>query len=230
MTEDIRISMDARRRLNWPRRCSRCGATDGLVWLDVRAGRRGRPLHERVWDWKSPRDEHGSYRTNGEQSLPIPVPMCKAHARSNQLGGLLLCPDDGMRFMRLAVYFSFGWLAQFTIYAITSCPDPFAEFAARSSTELFTFAYAAIGAAALVWADCVAWIRPLQLDHQRESADLRFRNTAYAISFRRMNPTATWDAPASGLAPWLRPTPAKVLGLVLLAVIACSRAPGFAGP
>ena len=52
--------MSARRRLNWPSRCARCGATGELVWLDVHAIRTHRRLRERTWGWKSLRAEHWS--------------------------------------------------------------------------------------------------------------------------------------------------------------------------
>ena len=212
--------MSERRRLNWPRRCARCGATDDLMWLDVRAARRNRPLRERRWTWKSLRYELWWYQRNGPDSLPIPVPMCGAHAASNRLGGILLSVDYRMKLLRLAVYVGFGGLLQFAIQAIAAGAAPVAALRELPPALLGLFACAAVGAMALVWADHVAWIRPLRLDRARETAVLRLRNERDAAEFLRTNPGAAPDTPASRLSTWLHPTPPQALAVVLFALIA----------
>lgn len=229
MAEDVRITMSARRRLNWPTRCARCGETGELVWLNLYAVRMHRPLGERAWGWKSMQADHWSYVTNGQKSLPIPVPMCLAHARANQLGGVLLCADDDMRVLRLAICLAFAALVQFALDAIAIDTHPLAALGSCNGAALALFGFAAIGAAALLWADRVAWIRPLRLDHARETAVLRLRNESDAAEFLRNNPSAAVAAPASGLSKWLQPSPPRALAAILLASIAWQLLPSLLG-
>lgn len=221
MTEDVRLALTERTLLKWPQRCPRCGSTGELV-------QRNASLY-RLTPRRRPGESALNYFINGnivhrgaldDVRLRVPVPTCRAHARSNQLGGALLRRGPVITFFRASVHVGvagFGLVAAFCLFRGARSVPPLAAWPAGA---LGYAAWCIIGAGMIAWARHVAWARPVRIDDQFQTVTLRFRDDAYAREFKAMNPAETTNPPvSSALANALRMTPTNMVLLFALGAL-----------
>jgi hypothetical protein len=218
MAEDVRIAMTERTLLNWPQRCPRCGSTSALVKRDALLLRmiRRRSRRESALDHFLLGDVNFGAASD---NLRIPILTCWAHARSNQIGGSFLRHDVMGSFLRQSIYVGAACLVLFVVACLRSGASLEAEFASLPSGMRAYAAWSIVGVAALAWARHVAWVRPIRLDENFQTATVRFRDAAYAREFKAMNPEATMNPPVSGFFASLRVTPSNALALLALGLL-----------
>ena len=216
MADIVRIALNTPGPLKWPQRCPRCGAAGDLLWRDVRVVRNNRGPRNR--SMRGP-----SFLLYTQETIRLPVPMCRVHADTNQAGGRLLDRDVAMIVLRASIHVSLLCLLASAWIALRS---GFASFAAFGDVSVGWWAWCLYGVAGLCvlrWARQVAWVRPIRLDPDYDIAVMRFKDEDYARAFKRMNHQATSGAAVGQRPVWLRMTPMKALvlicGLLLLFAI-----------
>ncbi len=215
MAEDVRIAMTDRTLLKWPQRCPRCGESDFLVLRDIvvmRDQRRRRPLESAL--------HYALWVGDLGEKLRIPVPACRRHARSNQVGGWLLRADALPRLLRLTSYAFVVWMPLLALAALHAGLDPWLLLRSQSHYASAAAMFGVLGTLALAWAHRVACVRPVRLDPHFQTATVRFRDTRYADEFRLMNAEATTRPQMTRGPGWMRLSIKDVIvaGLVTLLI------------
>jgi len=202
MPENVPIALHTPGSLQWPERCPRCGAAGDLVWRDAKVVRNNQSPGNR-------RSGVGYWYV--QESVRLPVPACRAHADTNQVGGALLGRDVKAIVLRASIYVSLlclgGWL--------WSAFRGVAAFRDMAVAWWLWCLWGVLGVPVLLWARQAAWVRPLRLDPDHDIAFLRFKDAGYARDFRRMNARATTGAAVSVTPVWRRMTPMKALVLIV---------------
>jgi len=207
MAETVRIALTSPEPLRWPGRCPRCGANTNLVLRDAKVVRNNRGPGNRSGG--------GFMLLYAQESVRLPVPMCRAHADTNQVGGALLGRDIKMIVLRASIYLSLlCGLGSLSIQARSG----FAGFSAFGDVGIGWWLWCLYGVAGvplLWWARQVAWVRPLRLDPDYDIAVMRFKDAKYARDFKRANLKATSGAAVDKTPIWLRMTPMKALVMIV---------------
>ena len=215
MAETVRIALNAPGPLKWPSRCPRCGATDDLVLLDAKVVRNNRGPENRR--------SSASILLYTQESIRLPVPMCRMHAHTNQAGGALLGRDVTMIVLRASIYVSILCGLMSIWMQLRSGFAGFRAFGDVSIGWWLWCLYGVAGVPVLLWARQVAWVRPLRLDPDYDIAVMRFKDAQYARDFKRMNLKITTGAAVDKTPVWLRMTPMKALlmicGVLILAAM-----------
>ena len=209
MPENVSINLNMPGTLSWPERCPRCGATGDLVWRNVKVVRNNQsPGNARslVVYWYV------------QESVGISVPMCRAHADTNQVGGALLGRDVKSIVLRASIYVSLLCLAGWVGGALMS-PLGRGAFSGMQIGWWLWCLWGPLGAALLVWARKVAAVRPIRLDPHHDIATLRFQDAAYARDFKRMNARSTARSAVAVTPIWRRMTPMKALVLIFVLLL-----------
>ena len=214
MAEDVRIAMTDRTLLKWPQRCPRCGESDFLVSRDIvvmRDQRRRRPSESAL--------HHALWAGDLGEKLRIPVPTCRHHARTNQVGGWLLRPDALPRFLRLTAYAFVAWMPLLALAALHAGLDPWLLLRSQSRYAWAAALFGVLGTIALAWAHRVACVRPVRLDPHFQTATVRFRDARYADEFRLMNAEATTRPQVTRGPGWRRLSIKDVIVVGLVALL-----------
>jgi|GEM_PF-5750182 len=146
------------------------------------------------------------------------VPACERHARSQAVARWILSPTPGVLALRVPVFLGCGWLGRFVLTTLHTHADGSTALAALSPMMRGLFLYAAVGAAALLWADRTAALRIMFPDARKQTTLLRFRRPESAREFRELNPDVV-IADAKPTPWWLRDSPSRVLAFVAVLVV-----------
>ncbi len=210
MAEIVRIALNTGAQLKWPSRCPRCGTTDDLLLLDAKVVRNNAG--------PGSRQRSGTMLLYTQESIRLPVLMCRAHAHANQAGGALLGRDVKMIVLRASIYVSLLCGLASIYMLLRSGLNGVRAFGDVSIGWWLWCLYGVAGVPVLAWARQVAWVRPLRLDPHYDIAILSFKDAQYARDFKRTNAKATTGAAVDKTPIWRRMTPMKAL-LVICAVL-----------
>ena len=167
--------------INWPPGCPACGVTGRL-----------RSMKAHLVKMKA--SSNGATVSVGEKTLTVDVPMCAAHASSNEWALTLLEKGVFMTGLRGLSYFSF-FMSCFYLYQKLAYHIVLSDIADLLGTGktgiLIFFGFGWLGMLTILWAKSAASVRPIKFDDATKVLLIRFLNKRYAADFKQANPWAT---------------------------------------